>query len=417
MSFRARLLLGIGLTLLLAAGVQAGLGYSLYSRWLEHSAQDYVARFLRVLTPGVDLAGEASFRPERLASAPSDWSWVRYRLVQGDALVFQGPEAEVFPAGDPLWTRGESALGDGYRFEVALNLEEIRQSLEDYRRTTLMTLILTLVVASGLTLLLFRFSMQPIRRLTEATRALSRHRFQGVRVPPGQDEVAALARSFNEMSDAIAAYLERERSFTRYASHELRTPLSTLRAQVEALELGLLPQAVVVPALKTSLTRMETILTGLLTLARATTPPGERVALDALLAEAITQLPAEEQARVEVQGGDRGHDLQVLGRPELLTQALFNLLDNAVRHGCGDIRVAFSAGPAEVTVTVRDRGDGVPETLIERLPEPFFQHGERGSVGLGLALVRHIAETLGGRLELRNVEGGFEAALTLRRAP
>lgn len=416
MGFRARLVVGLVLTVLLAAGAQALLGYTLYRAWLAHSAEGYVERFQRMLTPGIDLSGEVPrFDAGRLTSPPRDWSLVRYRLREGDHVIFEGPRPHAFPEDAALWTTGGRPLDSGHRFEVALNLEEIRQSLADYRRTTLVTLAATLGLAIGFIALLFRFSMQPIRRLTDATRALSRRDFRPVRVPPGNDEVSQLARSFNRMSEELGAYIERERSFTRYASHELRTPLSTLRAQVEALELDLLTAHSVVPALKETLARMERILAGLLTLARANVTSPESVPMAPLVREVIEALPDEARERVSAPAVDEGPC--AAGQPELLKQALSNLLTNALTHGRGRVAVHAGAESDHVTVAVRDEGDGVPEPLLHKLPEPFFQvDRERGDgIGLGLTLVRHVTDSLGGRLELGNTPTGFEARLILPR--
>ena len=414
MSFRARLLLGLALAVVLAAGVQSVVGYTLYRRWLEQSAHEYVGRFLRALTPGVVLGAEQpAFDLSRLTAVPPDWSWVRYRVLAGDEEVLTGPSGESYPARDPLWTRGGNELEDGYRFEVALNLTEIRQSLRDYQRTTVTTLALTLIFALLLIALFFRFSMRPIERLTAATQSLARRHFpEPVEVPPGNDEVATLAHSFNEMAHALQSFVERERSFTRYASHELRTPLSTFRAQVDALELGLLPRDDVIATLKATIARMQGILGGLLTLARSSNIPTEPLALEPLLGAILETLPPEARSRVRLELSPQAW---VVAQPDLLRQALGNLLDNALN--VGRVVVRLEPVEAELAVVVCDDGPGIPSGLLARVTEPFFQlDASKGGVGLGLALVQHIATSLGGRLELRNVEGGFEARLVLRRA-
>lgn len=416
MGFRTRLLLGLGLAVLLTAGVQALLGYRLYKSWLDHSADGYVDRFLRTLSPGVDLAGERpEFDESRLATPPSDWSWIRYRLSRAGQTLLAGPAQERFPADDAMWTTGQTDLGEGYLFDVALNLEEIRQSLSDYRRTTITALLFSLLLTLAFITLLFRFSMQPITRLTEATRALSSQRFPDpVKPPPGNDEVTELARSFNDMTEAIRGFLERERSFTRYASHELRTPLSAAHAQVEALELGLLPAPSVIAALKETLQRMERIQTGLLVLARSAALGGERLPVAEIVADVTGSLAEPERTRIVHSDGYAG--LSVLGQRELVTQALGNLIDNALKYSAGPITLTAVPRQERIGLVVADRGGGAPPELIDRLPEPFFQAGSRrDGVGLGLALVLHIARSLGGGLQLRNTESGFEAELTLPR--
>lgn len=416
MGFRSRLFVGLTLAVLLAAGAQAAIGYSLYKSWLDESATGYLNRYLSNLSEGVDMSGAApTFDEGRLSYSPSDWSWIRYRLVEGATVYFEGPEAEVFPVSDPHWTRGAKRLDDGYQFELALNLEDIRQSLDDYTRTTLLTLALTLGVALGLIALLFRFSMQPIRRLTAATQTLTKQRFpEPVPVPPGNDEVSRLARSFNHMTEELRAFLERERSFTRYASHELRTPLSTLQAQTEALELDLLNAKTVIPTVKETVKQMERILNGLLTLARAGVLSLEPLELKPIIRDAIKLLPEVEHSRISA---SQAESFRVMGQYDLVQQAVFNLLENALKYSSGEVRVSLEHAGDDVTIIVRDGGLGVPDEVLKKLPEAFFQlNGDNGGAGLGLALVRHIAESLGGRLELRNLGEGFEACLCLQKA-
>ena len=119
-------------------------------------------------------------------------------------------------------------------------------------------------------------------------------------------------------------------------------------------------------------------------------------------------LLAEEAARVgaEVQG----EDLQVPGDERLLRRALRNLLENAQRYGGKEIQASVESRGYQVQVRVCDRGPGVPAAYRERIFEAFFRlpgHAERaGGVGLGLSLVRQIAERHGGRVRCEHREGG-----------
>jgi len=132
-------------------------------------------------------------------------------------------------------------------------------------------------------------------------------------------------------------------------------------------------------------------------------------------------LAAEEAARTGAVA--QGDAATVGGNERLLRRALRNLLENARRYGGGEVGVevrALPGGGAEVDVC--DRGPGVPEALRERIFEPFFRlpgHAEReGGIGLGLALVRQIAERHGGKVRCLAREGGgscFRLALPARR--
>jgi signal transduction histidine kinase len=107
------------------------------------------------------------------------------------------------------------------------------------------------------------------------------------------------------------------------------------------------------------------------------------------------------------------------GRPQALKRCLGNLLDNALKYG-GSAVMLVEDSPDRLVIRVRDHGPGIPEAELERVFEPFYRlEGSRGrdtgGTGLGLSIARQIAQLHGGALELRNLENGLEATLTLPR--
>jgi signal transduction histidine kinase len=144
----------------------------------------------------------------------------------------------------------------------------------------------------------------------------------------------------------------------------------------------------------------EVLLASRLDAAQTTLDPAERVDLLALA--------AEEAARVDA--AVDGVPLTIAGDERLLRRALRNLLENARRYGGGAIHVAIERSAGRAVVRVCDRGPGVPEALRERIFEPFYRlpgHAEKeGGVGLGLSLVRQIAERHGGSVRCEAREGG-----------
>ncbi|AEB11303.1 HAMP domain-containing sensor histidine kinase [Marinithermus hydrothermalis] len=415
MNLRTRLFLGMTAAMLLAVGVQTGAGYLSFKRTLSDALTQDLERFAQDTARAIDLEGlRPAWRPDRVPELYGRWSNGRARLTKDGRvyLVYGGR----FPEAAPDWARYTLSLTNGYRLEVALEALEVRRALGEYLRTSLWVLPLTLLLALFLAALLARYLMRPIRGLTRAMEQLSRQRFpEPVPPPPGNDELRHLAESFNRMTQALQAFIERERAFTRYASHELRTPLTTLSAQVEALELGLLPPERVIPTLKSTLERMERILSSLLALTRTAPPRLEPLSAWALVERTLAALPPP--ARARVRSTPPLAPLALLGEPHLVQQALGNLLDNALKYAPGPVDCTLDANTTEVTITVRDYGPGVAPEMLERITEPFFRaHRGTDGLGLGLALVQHIARSLGGRLELRRAEPGLEARLVLPRA-
>jgi signal transduction histidine kinase len=107
----------------------------------------------------------------------------------------------------------------------------------------------------------------------------------------------------------------------------------------------------------------------------------------------------------------------LMGEPQLLRRCISNLIDNAVIYG-GRAEVRVEEDPAHLTIRVRDRGPGIPDSEIEKVFEPFYRlessrSRETGGTGLGLSIARSIARGHGGDVRLRNHErGGLEAILT-----
>ena len=269
----------------------------------------------------------------------------------------------------------------------------------------LLMVLLFLAVAAG--------AWPVVRRLTRRLEALK----QGVEAfgagalhqrvaEDGRDEVAALGASFNRAAARIEALLRSHQSLLANASHELRSPLARLKMAASMLDDAAPAQR---PALRAEISaniaELDALVEEVLTASRLDAAQGlQRREPIALLA-----LAAEEAARV--QAGADGEDLVVTGDEKLLRRALRNLLENAQRYGGDDLGVHVRRGPAgSAELLVCDRGPGVPEAYRERIFEAFFRlpgHAEReGGVGLGLALVRQIAQAHGGSVRCEPREGG-----------
>lgn len=284
----------------------------------------------------------------------------------------------------------------------------------------LIELPLFLALALGIGWLFTRLVMRPVTELTGALEQVSKQQFpEPVAVPPGDDELSGLARSFNTMSASIQGLLDRERSFTRFASHELRTPLSAVKVHVESLQLGLSSIEEAGPVLDRNIERMEGTLTSLLALARsseqdAATP----AAVIALLHEAVEPLPATTRRRVTVL--DLQERQRLLADGPLVRQAVQNLVENALKYSSGQVVVAAEESrdePGMVIVRVSDEGSGIAEDALDSVVKPFVRgDARRSGLGLGLALAENVARSMRGSLELRNTERGLDAVLRLPAA-
>jgi signal transduction histidine kinase len=221
----------------------------------------------------------------------------------------------------------------------------------------------------------------------------------------GRDEVAAVAASFNLAAERIETLVRSHQSLLANASHELRSPLARMKMAVSMLdEASPEQQQRLKREIDTNVAELDALVEEVLLASRLDAV--QRV--DRHDPVDLLALAAEEGSRVEA--AVDGASATVAGDERLLRRALRNLLENARRYGGGELSVVVAVGGREATVQVCDRGPGVPDAQRERIFEPFYRlpgHAEQaGGVGLGLSLVKQIAERHGGSVRCLAREGG-----------
>lgn len=213
-----------------------------------------------------------------------------------------------------------------------------------------------------------------------------------------------------------------QRHFVANASHELRTPLAIMRTEVDvaladpeaqSAELRRMGEAV-----RDTVDRCERLIAGLLMLARSEAAPrrDEPVDIAALAGDCITDLSARaREARVDVR--DDLEPAWTAGDPTLLERMVANLIDNGIHHNSpgGFLDVSTRVGAGLVALRVANGGAPIDPGEAERLAEPFHRLGRKeGGFGLGLSIVRTVAEAHGGAAEVTAPpSGGLEVLVTL----
>jgi signal transduction histidine kinase len=230
----------------------------------------------------------------------------------------------------------------------------------------------------------------------------------------GFDEMAVLAQAFNDMAGRLAGQLTEQRELLAAVSHELRTPLSRIRLLVEIARQGTV-DAHTLDEIEREAIEIDTLVGELLASARLEFQALAQKPLEAgELARRALERAGEDAAKLSV-GPPK---IPFSGDPTLVARALANLIDNARKHGGGLDRMNVRRIGAEVVFEVLDRGPGFAAGEETRVFERFYRGengGTHGSLGLGLALVRRIAEAHGGRARAANRSGGG-AVLTLELA-
>jgi signal transduction histidine kinase len=268
-----------------------------------------------------------------------------------------------------------------------------------------------LVVATAAAWFVAGRLLRPVRQLTEAAEAISDTDIDR-RIPVvGHDEIARLTHRFNEMLDRLSSAFAIQRAFVDDAGHELRTPITVVRGHLELMGSDPKDRAETVSLVTDELDRMSRIVEDLLVLATAEQP-------DFLVPDVVEVADLTTEIVVKARAlGDREWHLDSCATGEIeadrqrLTQAMLNLARNAHEHTPLDAEVGIGSDWADGAIRfwVRDRGPGVSPEDRERIFERFARGGSgRGrseGAGLGLAIVRSIAEAHGGRVALSSRPG------------
>jgi signal transduction histidine kinase len=273
--------------------------------------------------------------------------------------------------------------------------------------------------------------VDPVSRASRAARRVAEGLLETRLEVHGDDELAALASSFNEMAAALEARIGRDRRFVGDVSHELRTPLTTLRASTDYL----LERSDRLPAssrraaelLAADIEYLQRLVDDLLDLSRVEAGRVE-MAWERLN---VADLAREVVARRSRSGGDvvvevdaEPARLSTVADKQRLERVVGNLVDNALTHGQGkDVTVRVTADDGILRLSVEDRGPGIPDDASGRIFDRFYKadparpRDGRGGSGLGLAIARENAHLHGGEIMVFNGRSGgarFELRLPRR---
>ncbi|MDX6739696.1 HAMP domain-containing sensor histidine kinase [Actinocorallia sp. A-T 12471] len=292
-------------------------------------------------------------------------------------------------------------------FVVGVFYDEQRREVTDVMRSFALTSALAVAVAGAAGWLVAGRVLAPVRLVRKTAERISDSADLTRRLDvPGDDDISALAGTFNRMLDRLERAFAIQREFLDDAGHELRTPLTVVRGHLELM--GEEDREETVALVLDELERMNRIVDDLLLLARSEQPGFLDVG-----EVAVAELTVDVLAKVRTLADrtwrlDEVADTHVLADGQRLTQALVQFVANAVRHtrDGGRISVGSALRGQRLELWVRDDGPGVPADQRARIFERFV-HGAQTGTGLGLAIVANIAAAHGGRAEVRDApEGG-----------
>jgi two-component system, OmpR family, sensor kinase len=284
------------------------------------------------------------------------------------------------------------------------------------RRSAVAVCCLLLVLLVGSYLAARRIT----RRLEQLERGVTRfgEGDLGTRVAvEGRDEVAQLARAFNRSFERISGLLTRQRRMLQSASHELRSPLARVRMAFELVhDADPAAEARIRADVERDIAELDALIADLLLAGRLsdTELPKDFAPL------ALADIVREETRRVHASYAEKPEDaaLLVSGNARMLRSLVRNLLENAKRHGREPVSASLALEGRALKLWLDDQGGLLPEEDRERIFEPFYRplghrEGKDGGVGLGLALVRSIAEHHGGSVRYVAYQGHSRFEVTL----
>lgn len=316
---------------------------------------------------------------------------------------------------------------------VLVQVAENRGARNDFARQILFRMVLPqalLIIVAGIMLwYAVGRGLAPLRALRREIESRSHRDLSALPEEQAPQEVRPLIHALNELLERLALALAAQQRFIADAAHQLRTPIAGIKTQTE-LALRQAPTGdahATLRQLRSATERTTRLVNQLLSLARAEPPAGrihspERVDLCKLAREGTTEwVPRALECSIDLGFDDRSERSEVEGDPFLLREMLNNLLDNAIRYTQkgGQVTVCVRRRDARPELVVEDNGPGIPDSERARVFERFYRVLGTGAegVGLGLAIVREIAQGHGAEVRLAPGPNGIGTIISVLFPP
>jgi len=314
-----------------------------------------------------------------------------------------------------------SIRGRPFVLLAAESLDSVANDVGLLRRVLLLTLpVIVLFVGAGAFLLANR-SLAPVRRMAAQAKTITDRNFRsGLDAGGAGEELRLLADAFNELLARLDRSFATMGRFVADASHELRTPLAVIRGEADvalAADRSGAEYKESIAIIQDEARRLTRLVDDLLNLARVDADEVklevESFYLNDLIAEccrSVQPLALAKNVRLECPCGE---DVTYRGDQELLRRLVLNLLDNAIRYtpAGGEVSARLEAAVRDLSIVVSDTGIGITPDDAPHVFERFYRadHArsrEQGGFGLGLSIVKWIAESHQGTVQLRSRPGG-----------
>lgn len=350
-------------------------------------------------------------------------------FISKSALLYMGEIEDSAIAILPSVKLPENFTGD---FEVRLDpkavLSDMIQSTqtEFWTKSLLITLIITLV-SSAMMYFIIGSSLQPLRRLGRQIEDIQAKNLRRLVASDGSSaEIVQLTDAFNAMLKRLGDTLSAQRQFSANAAHELRTPLAVMRTRLEVFEKSDAPEIEeyreLLGMIRAQTNRLSQVIDILLEMTELqAAEKGDTIRLSEMAEEVVCDLTAVANKR-DIRLIQKPGSAEITGNDTLVYRAIYNLVENAIKYNRpgGEVSIEVKEDEEFASVFISDTGTGIDRADWEQIFEPFFRvdksrSREMGGSGLGLALVKEIAQQHGGAVRVRkSTEQGTQMELLLK---
>ena len=300
------------------------------------------------------------------------------------------------------------------------DIQDVVDITQNFIRILVMVSIAACVVFAVVSTILSGYITRPINDLKAVALSISRGNLHQRITVSGKNEMAALANTFNTMSEKLENMDKKRSEFVSNASHELKTPLSSMKILIESL---LYQDGVdesiykeFLGDINKEIDRLSQVISGLLTLAKTDSETEalniDKILLSELIFKSVTALKPIANEKGVALSYTVNNDLEIECDALKVMQAVMNLVENAIKYTDpeGSVQVTLNKSGANAAVSIKDNGCGIPEKDIPYLFDRFYRvdkaraRGTGGS-GLGLHISQKIALLHGGRIDVQSEEG------------
>ncbi|MGN6268560.1 MAG: ATP-binding protein [Sphingomonas sp.] len=344
--------------------------------------------------------------------------------------IVHTPFAIAVPGSVPPWGHREAGFAihrvGRYWLMTGRLLDDWEQEQRTIERVVGLSILLAIATGIAAGLLVTRFVGRRLNRIADVVERVGEGDFSDrvETVSGGRDAFDRLAMRLNAMLDRIEQLVGELRAVTDSLAHDLRSPLARLRARAEQASLAEddCAREAALGGLLSEADTMMRMLTTLLEIGRSAAMGRDRFVIvePGVILDELAELyaPVIEEARMTLTLDTAGGLPPMAVHRELLSQALANLIDNALRHAAsgGALALSVSRERDEVRFTVADRGPGIAPADRDEAVRRFGRLDRARSLpgaGLGLSLVEAVARLHGGRLELADNDPGLSAAIVI----